>query len=440
MTGSEEVLWVDARKLRPGIYIELDLGWLAHPFLSSRFRIVNQKQIDTINGLKQERVRCLRSMSDEIAWKAMLGDINPAQPNQLDGSSQTAVPFSSDGGIADSGKPVVDEKVLALCAQNASLEYCQRRFEETAKAYSRVYRSAVDMPAAAGDLAKQTVEGLAHELNEAGDFSIRLLRSLPSDRAAMHPVNVTVLAMLLGRSLGIKDEHLVSLGSAAFLHDIGKAQISERLHYLDDNFTSTECRAYQSHVDLGVAMAERMGMGKAVVLGIAQHHEMADGSGFPKHLKQDELSLQGRILALVNRYDRLCNPCKMGVQGLTPHEALSTIFAQFKHRFDPKVLSSFIRMMGVYPPGSLVQLIDDRYAMVHAVNSSRPLKPRVIVYDSDTPADEALIVDLEVMPHFGIRRSVKPVGLPAEAQAYLAPQAKTTFFFESHARTAAMLV
>jgi hypothetical protein len=69
-------------------------------------------------------------------------------------------------------------------------------------------------------------------------------------------------------------------------------------------------------------------------------------------------------------------------KSLTPHEALSRMFAQARAKFDATILNGFIRMMGIYPPGSLVQLSDDRYAMVTSVNSSRPLKPIVRVVDS----------------------------------------------------------
>jgi HD-GYP domain-containing protein (c-di-GMP phosphodiesterase class II) len=80
---------------------------------------------------------------------------------------------------------------------------------------------------------------------------------------------------------------------------------------------------------------------------------------------------------------------------VTPHEALSLLFAQGKNKFDPAILGTFIKMMGVYPPGSVVQLTDDRFAMVVGVNSSRPLQPRVLVHDPRVPSDEALILDLE---------------------------------------------
>ena len=107
------------------------------------------------------------------------------------------------------------------------------------------------------------------------------------------------------------------------------------------------------------------------------------------------------------------------------------MFAQGRNRFDATMLNAFIRMMGVYPPGSTVQLTDDRYALVVAVNSSRPLKPRVMVHDSKVPKEEALIVNLEEHPDLGIRRSLKPNQLPRASLDYLSPRTRVAYFFES---------
>jgi hypothetical protein len=95
------------------------------------------------------------------------------------------------------------------------------------------------------------------------------------------------------------------------------------------------------------------------------------------------------------------------------------------------ILSGFIRMMGVYPAGSVVQLTDDRYAVVMQVNSSRPLKPRVLVHDAKVPRDEALLLDLERETDLGIRRSVQPSKLPPTAAAYLAPKPRVTYYFDN---------
>ena len=170
---------------------------------------------------------------------------------------------------------------------------------------------------------------------------------------------------------------------------------------------------------------------------IAQHHEMVDGSGFPDRLKQDAMCPGARILALVNRYDGLCNPAKPSA-AMTPHEALALIFSQQKTRFDGVALSAFIRMIGVYPPGSVVQLNDERHALVVSVNTSRPLKPRVMVHEPAVPRHEALILDLEHSPNASIRRSLKPGSLPAAALEYLQPRQRICYFFEAAANAACL--
>jgi hypothetical protein len=175
-----------------------------------------------------------------------------------------------------------------------------------------------------------------------------------------------------------------------------------------------------------------MGLTPGATLVIAQHHEHADGTGFPLRLNTDRMTAASRIVALVNRYDNLCNP-HVAAKALTPHESLSLLFAQGKSKFDTAILGAFIRMMGVYPAGSTVQLTDDRYAMVVGVNSSRPLKPRVLVHEPKVPRDEALIVDLETTNGLGIRRSIKPMQLPVASLDYLGPRPRVAYFFEAAA-------
>jgi hypothetical protein len=179
-----------------------------------------------------------------------------------------------------------------------------------------------------------------------------------------------------------------------------------------------------------------MALAPGALAVLAQHHEHADGSGFPARLGSDRLSTAARIVAIVNRYDNLCNPGAR-VPALTPHEAVSTLFAQSRSRFDAAVLGAFIRMMGVYPAGSLVQLTDDRYALVVGVNSTRPLKPRVLVHDPRTPRSEALLLNLEQVPDLGIRRSLVAAKLPEAALQYLDPRPRVSYYFEALAQPSA---
>ena len=160
-------------------------------------------------------------------------------------------------------------------------------------------------------------------------------------------------------------------------------------------------------------------------MGNARHR----GSGFPLGINSDRTTVLSRIVALVNVYDNLCNPANPA-RAVTPHEAVALMFAQGRNRYDPAILGAFIKMMGVYPAGSVVQLTDDRFALVVGVNSSRTLRPRVLVHDPRVPRDEALIVDLETVSGLGIRRSLKPLALPEAALGYLSPRPRVHYFFE----------
>jgi HD-GYP domain-containing protein (c-di-GMP phosphodiesterase class II) len=91
-----------------------------------------------------------------------------------------------------------------------------------------------------------------------------------------------------------------------------------------------------------------------------------------------------RIVAIANFYDEMCNPTNINA-ALTPHETLSMMFAKHRAKFDPKLLQVFIRCLGVYPPGTIVQLSNGMIGMIVTVNTSRPMKPVVVVYDPGVP-------------------------------------------------------
>jgi putative nucleotidyltransferase with HDIG domain len=422
--------FVALRDLRIGLFVDLDLGWMAHPFASSRFKISSDKQVETLRGLGVARIRYIPAQSDPQATVA-------AAPSPEDQQAQTARRHAQEAELQ--AQALRQQRLELRAAQKASLAICERRFAESAQQY----RSTLDLlhskPQEAAQLCQSMVRGLVAEMAQQGDSAIRLLTEAAGDKAALHPVNVTVISLLLGHAMGMKGEALEDLGLAAFLHDIGKVELPERVRRLDDNFSSADHKVYQDHVTQSVRLATQMQISPGAVHAIAQHHELVDGSGFPLRLKSDAIGAGARILALVNRYDGLCNPPKASA-AMTPHEALSLIFAQLKTRFDAAALSSFIRMMGVYPPGSVVQLNDERHAMVVSVNSGRPLKPRLIVHEPGVSRHEALVLDLEHAPNTSIRRSLKPSSLPAAAFDFLQPRVRICYFCEPAANVGAMAV
>ena len=400
--------FVAVRDLRLGLFVDLELGWMSHPFASSRFKIANARQLLALKNLGTDRIRCVPSKSDPLEAKPL--------------ETRADSPAIQERAAPQSAQPL-------RAAQQQSLNLCERRFSETAQQYRKTIALLHTHPVQAARMCQDMVQCLASEILEQGDTAIRLLTEVSVDKLAMHPVNVTVLSLLLGRAMGLQKTALVELGLAAFLHDIGKTELPERLRRPEENFSIAEHNAYQSHVAQGVQWARQMELGEGVVQAIAQHHELADGSGFPSHLKHEAIVPAARILALVNRYDGLCNSAKPSA-AMTPHEALALIFAQCKNRFDAATLSAFIHMIGVYPPGSVVQLNDERHALVVSVNPARPLKPRVIVHVAGASRQDALMLDLEIAPNAGIRRSLKPHSLPAAAFEYLQPSQRVCYFFE----------
>jgi HD-GYP domain-containing protein (c-di-GMP phosphodiesterase class II) len=424
---SDDIFFLDAGKLRVGLFVELDVGWMSHPFPTGSFKLSTPTQIDAILGLGLKRVRCVRSKSDGEALSTIAGDT----------ASTTSTSAASTYDPVDEARKLAalqaqeDRRRRAelLAGQARGQAVCERRFGEAARQYRKTLEVVKSQPKAAAAEASQMINTIVGEMMSEGESAIRLLTEAAGDKSSMHPVNVTIVSLLLGKAMGLDVAELQDLGVAAFLHDIGKMDLPDRVRWLDDSFSTAEYKLYQDHVAKSVGIGKTMELSRGALLTLSQHHELVDGSGFPSRAKGDTLSAGARILALINRYDNLCNPSRLA-SALTPHEALSQIFAQMKSKFDTGTLSAFIRMMGVYPPGSIVQLIDERYGMVVSVNSARPLKPRIIVHESGVTRDQALILDLEQVPSVGIRRSLKPSLLPAASLDFLAPRQRISYFFE----------
>ncbi len=410
-------------ELRIGLYVDLELGWMAHPFPKGSFKITSARQIDTLHGMGLKKVRVVPARSDPLPVAEPVARAPVDGPAAPDSAPDVPDPQQQADALRRRQHAALIEH------QRASLEHCDRQFDAAIRRYRKVLACMDSEPLAAAAQCQELVAALVGDMLGQGESSIRLLSESSGDRAWMHPVNVTVLSLLLGKALGMPADALHPMGVAAFLHDVGKTRVPERARLSDAGLAPADHRLYQSHVAHGIAIAQQLALPAPVQEAIAQHHEMMDGSGFPRQLPGSRFSQAGKVLALVNRYENLCNPARASA-AVTPHEALSLIFSQMRDRHDNTVLAAFIRMMGVYPPGSVLQLSDGRHALVVSVNSARPLKPRVLVHDTGIAREEALILDLEHAPTAAIRRSLRPDQLPREAMAYLAPRLRICYFFE----------
>lgn len=398
--------------LRVGVYVHLDLGWMAHPFPFGSFKITSPQQIDTLRGLGLT----------EIRWDPSKSDPEPALAPQPPSPSPESPAALSEMDPKRQGQ-------VELARLRQDLQQCERRYAEGTRAYKAIMDTVQHQPETARQVCEALIGGMVAQILADRESAIRLLPEYLGDRTSLHAMNVTVLSLLLGKAMALPPEALEALGQAALLHDLGKVELPDRVRNPDDAFTTAHHHLYKTHVAHGVTLSRQMGLSPLALLTLSQHHELADGSGFPTGCRGDKMAPTSRILALINRYEGLCNPANP-IKAMTPHEALSNLFATQKARFEAVTLATFIRMMGVYPPGSLVQLTDGRYALVASVNSSRPLKPRVLVYDPGAVREDALLLDLQVQPQLGVQRSLKPEQVPRQALAFLAPGQRNCYYFE----------
>lgn len=417
MMADSQTHLIEVTRLRVGMHIHLDLGWMDHPFSLSSFKISSQEQIDTIRSLGLERIRYSPDKSDSDASTTLSAPV----------AARQAEPIASAEKLAE--LEAKNQRRELLASQRASLQICERQFAQATQTYKQVMDSVYAQPSVSREQSESLIRGFVGEILGEQDACIRLLSEKSGERTSLHSINVTIISLLLGKASGLGAEELLDLGMGALLHDIGKIELPDRLRWHDEHYMAAERLIYQEHVAHGVDLARKLNLPKGAILVIGQHHEHADGSGYPLHINAERMSLPARIVSLVNYYDNLCNPGNPA-QAVTPHEALAFMFAQKRPLFHPATMSLFVRMMGVYPPGSVVQLTDERFALVVSVNSARPLKPSVVVHDPHIPQDEALVIHLEEDPKVGIRRSLKPLQLPKAAFDYLSPRKRMCYFFE----------
>lgn len=251
------------------------------------------------------------------------------------------------------------------------------------------------------------------------------------ERLHFHAMNVTVLSLMLGHKAGMNGEEMNLLGMAALFHDIGKARIEKKLLRKRGPLSPAERAVIERHPRMGVEILSKTTDFPAASLeAVAEHHERADGSGYPRKLGLDQIGKAGRILALADTYDNHCNHPDP-LESYTPYQALSFMFTQQKELFDPALLPLFIRCLGVYPPGTVVQLSNGSIGLVVSVNPDNQLFPSVLVYAPDIPKKSALIIDLAEEPDLTIEKSIRLSHLPGEILDYLNLRSRISYSLDA---------
>jgi HD-GYP domain-containing protein (c-di-GMP phosphodiesterase class II) len=212
-----------------------------------------------------------------------------------------------------------------------------------------------------------------------------------------HAVRSAVWAILLGRHIGLAKSELDTLALAVLLKDVGKTHIRREL-LLDDDRTTQEQAEYESFIDKGVEILKQIeGVEPRVVAVVKTHCERINGSGFPRHLKGDNIPLLGKIAGIVTFYDEVTNP--RGVSNpIAPSQAVSHLYEVRGVEFQEDLVVEFIRAIGLYPTGTLVELTTGEVGIVIEQNFERRLKPKIMLLLNEfkQPLKKRKILDLAI--------------------------------------------
>lgn len=406
---------ISVHRLQPGMFISLEsLGWMTHPFLLNRFRISSVEQIKTLRRLGLTTVE----------WDPERSSSTPL--------AESPAPVENEDFSAGALDAMLDDKrdrVLRVREKREGIARCARLFDQETSSIRQILGELGARPNEAHLRSREIVDRLVGGLVNAGTVAVHLVNLKKSETGLPgHAMNVMVLSLLIGKSIGLAEEEMKHLGLGAMLHDVGLVEIPARV-VRNPSRTASEEQFYRTHIGRGLhAVSHMKNLPVTVKNIIACHHESWDGKGYPNGLSGTKIPKLARIVAIANRYDNLCNPLN-AKNAYMPAEAVAHMFKNEGSTHDPEILGAFIKALGVYPPGTFVTLTDGSYGLVIESSSRDLLRPLLMLYDASVPRNEALLLDTREAGET-ITAALSPSDIPREVIEYLAPQGRVDFYIE----------
>jgi HD-GYP domain-containing protein (c-di-GMP phosphodiesterase class II) len=194
-----------------------------------------------------------------------------------------------------------------------------------------------------------------------------------------HGLQVSVYLTAFGRHLGFPKNLLSVLAQIGLLLDVGKMRLPKALLEKQGRLSGEEFEEVKAHVQHSLdILGETPAFDSEVILGIGQHHERMNGSGYPKGLVGEEISVVGRMAGIVDCFAALTNH-RPYAAAVSSYEALRSITGWGGDYFHEPLVQQFVSSVGVFPVGSMIELSTGEVAIVVAHNKVRRLKPRVLV-------------------------------------------------------------
>jgi len=369
---------VTVGELEFGMYVaELDRPWTDTPFTFQGFVLQTEAQLETL----KKYCKVVHVDPDRSEVLARLRQKLPPS------ASKSAVDLSRSGNFSWPELAPVEQEFRKASTTHATGEKSVREGIEALRAGKTLDAASV----------QEAVNGVTESVLRNPDALLLYGRlQEKGDYTQSHALDVSVYMTAFGRFLEMPREDIVLLAHLGLLQDIGKMKLPTTLITKRERLTPEEFELAKKHVAYSAEILRATPGLPANLPELAMlHHERHDGSGYPKGMKGKEIGLIGSIAAIVDTFDAL-TARRPYAEPMAPSAALNMLYKWRGEFFDAYLVEQFIRCIGIFPVGSVVELNSGEVAIVIAQNLVKRLQPRVMVIrdPSGAPLKPQKLLDL----------------------------------------------